>query len=333
MRKEGGPFSRDYWTKPNALRGQDPCTTLIDGKYFLPQSARNNTLITVRVFDRPEDHVQAKPQVLWVPGEDSDHGREVWAPKLVPSIDEPDKTDLHFSASDGNNLHHRTYAARSRTSDPLGPYDEIGRVYDSENDYWAIDLAPFDCMGQRYAIWSGVEEENQKNLLPQNLYIARMLDSVTLGPRQLLSKPEHGWEQTVQPINEGPGILQANGRLFVAVSVDASWTSAYKLKLLELTKGGDPMNHADWIKHERPAMVGNGVGHPSFTEAGGEYTIWYHRKTRQEPTWLDRIIQHRKISFDQGTGVPILGKTPSADIVTFRKPEPVSVSGYSANVA
>jgi GH43 family beta-xylosidase len=47
-------------------------------------------------------------------------------------------------------------------------------------------------------------------------------------------------------LHEAPQVLQRGGRTFVVYSCSSSWQITYKLALLELRPGGDPLNPANW---------------------------------------------------------------------------------------
>lgn len=55
-------------------------------------------------------------------------------------------------------------------------------------------------------------------------------------------------------MNEGPGCLIHNGRLFVTYSGSAT-DERYAVGLLTLKENGDPLNPADWEKSPVPVMV------------------------------------------------------------------------------
>ena len=66
-----------------------------------------------------------------------------------------------------------------------------------------------------------------------------------------------GETATGRGLNEAPQVLQRNGRTFIVYSCSASWQPSYKLGLLALRPGGDPLNPADWTKHPQPVFQPN----------------------------------------------------------------------------
>jgi len=85
-------------------------------------------------------------------------------------------------------------------------------------------------------------------------------------------------------VNEGPGCLIHNGRLFVTYSGSAT-DERYAVGLLTLKENGDPLNPADWEKSPVPVMVTEeknglyGPGHNSFTvdEEGRDLIVFHAR--------------------------------------------------------
>jgi GH43 family beta-xylosidase len=276
--------------------GQDPWVVADDdGSYLLAQTAGGNRRIVVKRFkdfDRMDRNTET---VIW-----SAHGaeRQVWAPELH-EID--GRWYVYYAASDGRSANHRTYALVG--DGPLGPYQPLGPVVDRGHDVWAIDLTVFADGDRLYALWSGWEGPDDG--FPQNLYIAPMSNPWTIdGERRCLSRPQHGWEMSVAPVNEGPEVIRhpATGRLFVLYAADASWTQAYKMGLLEHT-GGDVADPRSWEKLPRPFFVGGGHGCVVDTPDGPR--LVYHRKVSGDPGWADREIRWAALDWDDD-GYPVV---------------------------
>src|SRR5690606_19350920 len=107
---------------------------------------------------------------------------------------------------------------------------EIARVYDSDADFWAIDMTYLPCAGKLYAIYSGwegkPEEVDQKHYingdgdLRQHLWIARMLNPWTIEPgtSRIIATPELDEEHG---INEGPQVIPGTSNIIY--SAGQSW--------------------------------------------------------------------------------------------------------------
>jgi GH43 family beta-xylosidase len=274
----------DTFREHRPFPGQDPWVVAHDGSLLLVQSASGNRRIVIKRFDHLERMDRNVQTVAWEPRGPNRHLRQVWAPELH-GID--GRWYLYFSAGDGTRGSHRTYALVA--DDPLGPYWDLGAVRDPHNDVWAIDLTVFRHEGRLYAVWSGWEGPDDG--FPQSLYIAPMSNPWTIsGERRCLSRPQHDWEMSVAPVNEGPELIRhpVTGRLFLLYSADASWTQAYKVGLLEWT-GGDVTDPASWHKMPRPWFTGGGHGCVVETPAGSYFV--YHRKLGSDYGWADREIR------------------------------------------
>ena len=274
-----------------------------EGDLLLVQSTAGERQIAVRRF-HDLDRMEANEEtVIWDPPRGCDHGREIWAPELH-SID--GRWYVYYAASDGQNRNHRTYALQAEH--PLGPYREVGRIYDQAHDVWAIDLTVLRHEGRLYAVWSGWDGPDDG--FPQNLYIAPMANPWTItGERTLISRPEHGWEMTAAPINEAPEVLRnpEQDRLFVIYSADASWTPGYKMGLLEWV-GGPLTARTSWTKLSRPIFTGG--GHGCFVELGPGIHCVYHQKLSSDPGWADREIRSGPVTWDDD-GYPAIGRPAS----------------------
>ncbi|WP_322398724.1 family 43 glycosylhydrolase, partial [Clostridium perfringens] len=96
------------------------------------------------------------------------------------------------------------------------------------------------------------------------IYIMRMSNPWTLtGDHLLLTAPTLSWEkQGGLAINEGPVILQRNGRIFLVYSASTTWSEDYALGMLTMDETADPMDPLSWTKSMEPVFcksVGNGV--------------------------------------------------------------------------
>ena len=279
--------------------GQDPWVVSHGESFLLVQSAGGGRRIVVKRFRELDRMDRNTETVIWSPKGAGPDRRQVWAPELH-HID--GRWYLYFAAGDGRLANHRMFALVA--DDPLGPYTELGRIYDPSNDVWAIDMTVLPHAGRLYALWSGWDGPNDG--FPQNLYIAPMADPWTIsGERQCLSRPEHDWEMSVAPVNEGPEVLchPGSGRLFIVYAADASWTSAYKTGLLEWT-GGDVADPASWQKSPDPWFTDGGHGCVLDTPAGSHFV--YHRKLTGEPGWADREIRSAPLFWD-ADGYPVVG--------------------------
>jgi GH43 family beta-xylosidase len=291
----------DTFRERRPFPGQDPWVVRHEGWYLLVQSAAGDRRLVVRRF-RDLEHMERNTEtVIWAP-RGAGPGRQLWAPELHHV---EGRWYVYFAASDGRMANHRSYALVA--DDPLGPYEYLGPVRDPSHDVWSIDLTVLTHEGRLYAVWSGWEGAGDQ--FPQNLYVASMSDPWTIsGERRCLSRPEHGWEMSEAPVNEGPEAVRnpATGQLFLLFSADASWTQAYKMGLLAFT-GGDVTDPGSWVKADVPWFTGGGHGCVVGSEGGSD--LVYHRKVSADPGWADREILTAPLAWD-GRGYPVVGAGP-----------------------
>lgn len=221
--------------------------------------------------------------------------KQVWAPELHFL---EGKWYIYYAASNGLNANHRMYVLEALSNDPLGPYQELGQLGSPENK-WAIDGTVLHYADAYYFLWSGWPES--KDGL-QNIYIAPMSDPCKIsGPRVLLSTPEYSWEGW---INEGPQILQRQGRLYMIYSANASWTKDYCLGMLTYQGGPRDVLEPDYWAKSSASVFQQGndvycVGHCSFTKSpdGSEDWILYHGKSTPAKSWRGRQTRAQPFSW------------------------------------
>lgn len=292
-----GPF----YNPLNTLMGADPWLQYYDGNYYLTATQWSD----IRMWKSPTlaGLASVAPVTIW---SDSDPSRccNVWAPEfhLLEGPNGPRWYLYYTAGSDGTLDNQRMHVLESRGTDPLGPYTYKARIFDPANDGWAIDgsvLKLNDRLYYLFSSWVGPD---------QSLFIAPMSNPWTIsGPRVLISRPTHIWERSLANVNEGPEVLQRDGKTFIIYSASACWGPDYKLGMLTYS-GGDPLSEAAWIKHPEPVFArsdANGVyapGHNGFFTSpdGTESWIVYHanaspgdgctgeRTTRVQPfSWND----------------------------------------------
>jgi hypothetical protein len=170
--------------------------------------------------------------------------------------------------------------------------------------------------GSLYFIWSGWPGTTDGL---QNLYIAPMSDPLTIsGPRVLLATPNQTWESWIE---EGPEVLQRNGRVFLIYAANLSWTDNECLGMLVNTDG-NYLNPNSWSKSTAPVFstfIGTngsvfGPGHCGFTKSldGTQDWIVYHAAKFSGAAW-DRNIRMQSFSWTP-TGYPSFGQPVPAGI-------------------
>ncbi|HWD93305.1 MAG TPA: glycoside hydrolase family 43 protein [Verrucomicrobiae bacterium] len=297
----------------------DPWITQDHGHY-LACFAEGNHAISVQISDRLTG--LGVKHIVWTAPATDPASREVWAPELHRL---GDRWYVYFAASDGQNKNHKAWVLQSEGNDPLGPYSLHGPLYTGDDpsmtasNCWAIDLTTMELNGRLYAIWSGWPDSHDV----QYLYIAPMKDPLAMaGPRvRICADDDYLWERVDERLegrglNEAPEVLQHGGRTFVTYSCSGSWQPSYKLGMLELRSGGDPLDPKDWKKFPSPVFQSSaktfGVGHNSFVKSpdGTEDWLVYHSKWNRNDGWQRTVFtQPFKWSAD---GLPMLGEPVAA---------------------
>lgn len=252
---------------------------------------------------------QVEPVKVWSAPSHGPCSRNVWAPELH-WVD--GSWYIYLAADDGNDFNHRMWVLRATSDDPLGGFELIGKIHDCA-DQWAIDGTVLQLPGGRlFLVWSGWNRPPG----PQNLYIAPMSYPWALsGPRVCISRPEHDWEKRGWPVNEGPAILQRNGRIFIVYSASGGSTEDYCLGMLTC-EDGNVLNPASWTKTPQPVFckhVGDlgsvyTTGHCSFVRSpdGREDWMVYHGKDTNDGGWRWRSVRAQRIGWN-GDDTPNLG--------------------------
>jgi GH43 family beta-xylosidase len=281
----------------------DPWVIHHDGRYYFTATLDPDGGVWIWTSRNLTQIDQGRKVKVWSAPADGPESRQIWAPELHWI---GGKWFIYFTASDGDDHHHRQYVLEAKTADPLGPYVDRGRI-DPTLDSFAIDGTVLETpAGKLYWIYTD-----------GSLHIAPMPDPlhVDAAHRSLLAKATLPWERTWI---EAPEALIHNGRIFVAYSAGHSGTPNYSIGLLALT-GSDILDQHSWNKSPMavfyPYFGPDGavytVGHNSFTTSpdGREDWIVYHGKDWRGPE--DGGFSHRTTRIQKFTwspdGYPIFG--------------------------
>lgn len=284
--------------------GCDPWVYLHDGSYYYCYSRGRG--ISVAKMSSLHTLVP-KGTAVFDPPKGTEYSEELWAPELHYIHGE---WYIYVAASDGYSSNHRMFVLKSTSDNPRARYEMVGQITDPTNK-WAIDGTVMELNGELYFLWSGWEGDKDGK---QNLYIAHMSDPCTIdSERVMISTPEYNWETVEWPdVNEGPTVLQHNGRTFVVYSASGSWGDYYCLGMLTLT-GEDPMDPSSWTKESSPVFtrregVCYGPGHCSFSTAvDGSVWMIYHGNQISDTGWDGRSVWISPVTFDEN-GKPDFGK-------------------------
>lgn len=328
------------FTNPIISSGADPWVTYLNGYYYFTDTTGYNVEVSTATRMAGTNGIGGVPAVtVFTPP--APFNQDVWAPEIHYL---QGKFYIYYAADDGTNADHRIFVAEQVPGTMSFTY--IGKMYDATTDCWAIDPTVFEATnGSLYCIWSGWP--GAVNGL-QNLYIAPMSNPWTIsGPRVLIATPQQSWESWIE---EGPEVLQRNGKVFVVYSANESWTDNECLGMLVNTDG-NYLNPASWTKQSSPVFqtVSNaagavyGPGGSAFAQSldGTQDWIFYHAAQYSGAGWT-RDIRMQGFTWT-GDGYPNFGgpipagvimTDPSGDDYTPARLAPVMMqSGGSAAVS
>ena len=281
------------FTNPLLPSGADPWVIYHNGYYCYTNSMGNR--LELWKTKSMATLGTAPHKTIWTRPTGTKYSKDVWAPELHFL---KGKWYMYFAADDGNNATHRIYVIENSSADPTeGQWVFKGQVNDA-TDKWAIDASVFENKGQLYMIWSGWEGDVNGQ---QNIYLAKMLNPYTItGPRVKISSPVFEWElhgdlhNPNDPphvnVNEGPEMLQHDGKLYLIYSASGCWTDFYELGMSVAPASADLMNPVSWKKSPQPIFQkdeANSVyatGHNGFFKSpnGKEDWIIYHANPKPD---------------------------------------------------
>lgn len=315
MKKEKNTDNYTPWIEQRA----DPYVTCEHGgKYYFTASVPSYDRIILRCADRLEDLADAEEKTVWTKHESGDMSFNIWAPEIHYLFG---GWYIYFAGSDKDDIWKlRPYVLKCEGEDPMkDPWVELGKMKRSEDDpfsfeAFSLDATVFEDAGQWYYVWA---EKVGVGRQISNLYIARMKSANELATAQvLLTTPDYDWERHGFWVNEGPGVLKHDGKLFMTFS--ASDTSpAYCVGLLIAKEGADLLDPRSWEKLRYPVMKSDkerglyGPGHNSFTkDEEGRDIIVYHARTTdklicEDPLYdPNRHTMKRVVEWDEN-GMPV----------------------------
>ena len=267
------------FTNPLLPVGPDPWVIQKDEFYYYMSTTGGD--ITLRKTAKMSELGSAPSYVVWRAPASGTNSRNVWAPELH-FFD--GKWYLYYTAGPGDLGQQRSWVLENAAADPTtGTWTDMGRIFNAAEDYWSIDMTVFEQGGNRYALWSGFQNNFNNE---QRIYICRMSNPWTLtGARTELSRPALDWERRGDPkVNEGPEIVMHGSKTNLVYSASHCSSDDYTLGLLSCATSADPLLAASWTKSPTPVFVRSdasrayGPGHNGFFKSkdGTQDWIIYH---------------------------------------------------------
>jgi GH43 family beta-xylosidase len=282
--------------------GPDPYCDFFEGNYYLTTTQGD----AIRMWKSPNlgSLKTAKSVTIWTDSNPS-RCRGIWAP------------EFHFitnhwyvyytaTSADGKDANHRLYVLESKGANPLGPYHFKGRLFDPDNDRYAIDPTVFKNPGDGrwYSVWAA----DPGHLLR----MAKLSNPWTIEGHSVVI-PASGFG--CANIREAPEMLQHLGLLFLVYSACDTGAPDYKLGMLMAGTNSDLLNPLSWEQYPKPIFERsdrNGVfgpGHNGFFHSpdGAEDWIIYHAKTNSFYTYKGRETRAQKFTWN-ADGTPNFGE-------------------------
>lgn len=271
--------SDPLWTNPLVEQRADAFVYRhTDGNYYFTATVPNWDYLELRRATTIEGLRTAEPKTIWKRHEHGPMGGFIWAPE-IHFID--GKWFIYFSAGNAENKWKiRLYVLENDSADPLeGEWTEKG-LLNVGLDSFTLDPTTFELNGQRYLVWAQGDPKIKVN---SNIYIAKMDTPWSIiGTPVMLSTPQFPWECVRAKVNEGPEVLQKNGRVFITYSASGIG-SEYCLGLLTADASADLLDPKSWTKSPDPVFKSSpensqfGPGHNCFTTMpDGTDILVYH---------------------------------------------------------
>ncbi len=309
----------DY-NKPLILQRADPYVYKhTDGKYYFTASVPEYDRIVLRCADSIHGLADAEEKVIWRKHESGPMGNHIWAPELHYL---GGAWYIYFAAGSAEDKWKiRPYVLECTGKDPMtDEFHELGMMQCASTDpfsfrAFSLDATVFEHQGEHYYVWA---EKVGVGSQISNLYIARMATPNRLDTVQvLLTTPDYDWERIGFWVDEGPGVIKHNGKIFLTFSASET-TKNYCIGLMYADGDADLLDPQSWTKLRKPVLVSSkehglfGPGHNSFTksEDGKKDIMVYHARTYEDIEGNSLYDPNRhtmcmEIKWDEETGMPV----------------------------
>lgn len=261
----------------------DPWVLEKDGQYYFTASVPSFDKVVLRKADSLAGLAQASEITAWQRPAEGKLAGFVWAPELH-------YLDGHWYllvavGSQQSPFQVRTQVLTNGAADPTqGQWQWQGQMQ-TQWDSFNLDATLLHQGDRHYLIWAQHPPGKAYN---SALYIAQLTGPTQLGPQTLISEPTLPWETVGYAVNEGPAVLQRNGKFLVTFSASAT-DANYAMGLLWADEDADLLDPASWHKLAKPVLSTNakvkrfGPGHNSFTrDKQGRDILVYHARYQAE---------------------------------------------------
>lgn len=252
--------------------------------YYLIATVPEYDRIVIRKANTINGLKDAKETEVWHKHDKGAMSYHIWAPELH-RID--GKWYIYFAAGEAEDIWKiRMWVLSNPSDDPMkGEWKEEGQIK-TQRESFSLDATTFEHNGKRYLIWA----QNVRQGDNTALVISEMKNPTTVtGPEVVITEPQFDWERVKYHVNEGPAVIQRNGKIFVTYSASAT-NHNYCMGLLWIDEDADLLDASNWCKSPGPVFFTNedvkryGPGHNSFTtsEDGKKVVMIYHARDYKE---------------------------------------------------
>ena len=200
---------------------------------------------------------------------------------------------------------------------PIRVLDQNGNNLYETSSGITLDMTYFEVAGQAYVVWAQRQREPVDN--GSWLYIATVDQEKPwqlTSDRVCISKPDYGWDNNDTFVDEGPFLIQRNGKLYLTFS-GGMVNPTYCVGILTANEGDNLLDASVWTKGNYPILTSRSVenqygpGHNSYIydDDGTLYNV-YHAQWNKGT----RSASIRRVHFDID-GDPVLDLVEERDLV------------------
>ncbi|KAK0747222.1 glycosyl hydrolase [Apiosordaria backusii] len=256
-----------------------------DGWYYFTATVPAFDRIILRRAQSIQALGDAAETTIWRRKSSGVGSGQVWAPE-IHFID--GKWYIYVALGVANEWRIRAFVLEASGANPLtSTWVEKGLIK-TNWDTFSLDATTFTVNSTRYLVWA--QQDPSRSDENSSLFIAPLQNPWTIrGTAVAISHPDLAWERIGYKVNEGPSVIQRNGKIFMTYSASAT-DHNYCMGLLTASATANLMNPASWTKSRTPIFVSNantnqwGPGHNSFTmsEDGKSDLMVYHDRGYKE---------------------------------------------------
>ena len=282
-------FSQGDYSSPLIKQRADPMIYRhTDGWFYFIATAPEFDRIELRRSKTIAGLAETKPAVIWRKHDTGPQAANIWAPE-IHYIE--GRWVIYYAAGDGQKPWLiRMFALSNGHANPIaGEWLDEGQIK-TPWDSFALDATTFTHKGKRYLLWAEADGYKPTQTYNSALLLAELETPTKIKlPITVLSEPALPWETIGYKVNEGPSVIQRNGKLFVTYSASAT-DHHYAMGLLWADENSDIMNAKTWYKSPEPVFFTHeklkrfGPGHNSFAVAEDGVTdlMVYHARPYKE---------------------------------------------------